>query len=177
LSELQENLQTAQAAASMNMASASDKYFEKYNSQARSKSFEVDDDVLVLLPSSSHKFLNSWTGPGKVIKILSPVSYRVKLDNGSKRDFHADNLRPYHYKVQSVGLVLDSPEEEESLGEVVGCPLANDTFDEDLKAVDVSHLSPGEQSQLLQLLRKFHHIFTDKLAACNTGCLHPHYLG
>ena len=53
--------------------------------RARNKQFSVGDKVLILIPSSSHKLLKTWTGPANIVEITRPHSALVELKNGSKR--------------------------------------------------------------------------------------------
>jgi len=48
---------------------------------------------------------SKWTGPGTVVQVRSPYSYIVEID-GVCRHFHANHLRKFHVRVESV--VCDS---------------------------------------------------------------------
>jgi len=82
------------------------RYVTHYNLRSHDKHFEVGDQVLILRPdsTSSHMF-TKWTGPGTVVQVRSPYSYIVEID-GVRRHFHANHLRKFHVRVESV--VCDS---------------------------------------------------------------------
>ena len=64
--------------------------------------FDVGDQVLILTPdfTTSHTF-SKWTGLATVVDIRSPYNYTVELD-GVRRYFHANKLRKFHVRVDSV---------------------------------------------------------------------------
>ncbi|GFQ93221.1 hypothetical protein TNCT_124941 [Trichonephila clavata] len=77
LKQLQKKLQDAHEIASENSAKNQERMTSHYNLRSREKSFSVGDEVLILMPSSMHKFLNTWMGPAKVIKLTRPHSCLV----------------------------------------------------------------------------------------------------
>ena len=50
----------------------------KYNLRAKERSFAVGDRVWVRRPGLDHKLRESWVGPGTILKINSPTSFRVQ---------------------------------------------------------------------------------------------------
>ena len=68
-------------------------YFDK---KAKDRSFRVDDEVLVLLPSSSNKLLSQWIGPFKVKEVLYP-NFKVEV-RGKDKIFHANMLKEYFHR-------------------------------------------------------------------------------
>ena len=77
---------------------------EKYATHLRSndKHFEVGEKVLILMPdSTASRAFRKWTGPATVVEVLSPYSYAVDVA-ATKRHFHANKLRKFHVRVQSV---------------------------------------------------------------------------
>ena len=57
----------------------------------------------MLLPTNTaSKLFSTWTGPAKILKKRSPYSYDVEMSDGSKRCFHANHLRKFHVRVESV---------------------------------------------------------------------------
>ncbi|GFY58154.1 RT_RNaseH_2 domain-containing protein [Trichonephila inaurata madagascariensis] len=59
-----------------------------YNVRSREKSLSVGDEVLILMPSSTHKLLNTRIGPAKVVKLTRPHSCLVQMENGNTRELH-----------------------------------------------------------------------------------------
>ena len=50
-----------------------------YDRSAKSRSFEVGDKVLVLLPTTTNKLKLRWTGSYKVTRKVSSVDYEVEM--------------------------------------------------------------------------------------------------
>lgn len=65
-----------------------------YDVGSRARSFEVDDLVLVLLPTSTNKLLAQWQDPFPITTKLGETTYRVKTGPGAKgeRTFHINLL-------------------------------------------------------------------------------------
>ena len=102
LQDLHEKLSIAKEYALSHAEREQSKYVERYNLRSKDKHFQVGDDVLVLMPdSTSSKAFSKWMGPGKIIMKRSPYSYVVEV-NGAKRQFHANKLRKFHVRIESV---------------------------------------------------------------------------
>ncbi|GFR17506.1 retrovirus-related Pol polyprotein from transposon opus [Trichonephila clavata] len=107
LKQLQKKLQDAHEIASENSAKNQERMTSHYNLRSREKSFSVGDDVLILMPSSTHKLLNTWIGPTKVVKLTRPHSCLVRMEDGNTRELHVNKLRPYISRVDHVGIIFD----------------------------------------------------------------------
>jgi hypothetical protein len=81
------------------------KYFDR---KAKLRSFEVGDEVLVLLPTDTNKLLMTWTGPFVVQECLHP-DYRI-LQRGKSKIFHANMLKRYFRRADAGAVVLDEGE-------------------------------------------------------------------
>ena len=104
LSELQKNLELASSYAVEHIKREQQRYISRYNLRGREKSFDVGEQVLILIPdSTSSKVFSRWQGPAKVIERRSPHSYIVEL-NCVNRHIHADKLRKYHVSVQEISV-------------------------------------------------------------------------
>ena len=58
--------------------------------------------ILILMPDSTASCaFSKWTGPATVVEVLSPYSYVVEVA-GTKCHFHANKLRKFHVRVESV---------------------------------------------------------------------------
>ena len=68
-----------------NMEKAQETQKKWYYLNARERSFEVGEKVLVLLPTSTHKLLAQWQGPYDVVKKINKVIYEVEMQNKRKR--------------------------------------------------------------------------------------------
>ncbi len=68
-----------------NMAKAQKEQKRWYDRNARERSFQTGDQVLVLLPTSSNKLTSQWYGPYPVTKKASNVTYEVDMLDKRKR--------------------------------------------------------------------------------------------
>ena len=57
----------------------------QYNKRAKEQCFEIGQQVIVLLPDSTNKWLSRWQCLGCIIAVRSPHSYLVELDRGQRR--------------------------------------------------------------------------------------------
>ena len=58
--------------------------------------------MLILMPdSTARRAFSKWTGPATVLEVLSPYSYVVDVV-GTRRHFHANKLRKFHIRMESV---------------------------------------------------------------------------
>ena len=93
---------------------------------------EEGDQVLVLLPTSTHKLLSKWQGPHPILHRLSPTNYEINMfDKRKKRIFRVNMLKKWH-----------APETSCLAEEVLQEELP--TWDGDLEEVD-NHPTIGEQ--------------------------------
>ncbi|GFQ65252.1 RT_RNaseH_2 domain-containing protein [Trichonephila clavata] len=107
LKQLQKKLQDAHEIASENSAKNHERMTSHYNLRSREKRFSVGDEVLILMPSSTHKLLNTWIGPAKVVKLTRPHSCLVRMEDCNTRELHVNKLRPYISRVDHVGIIFD----------------------------------------------------------------------
>jgi len=91
--------------AKQNSAQAAGRSKMYFDRRAKPRSFSVDDEVLVLLPTSSNKLLMSWSGPYRVQECFHP-DYRV-LVKGKPKVFHANMLKQYCRRANAVEAFLD----------------------------------------------------------------------
>ena len=102
LREVQQKLEVAAKYASSHAEVEQERYKKYHNLRSADKRFEVGEKVLVLIPdSTASKLFSKWKGPATVVAIRSPYSYEIDLD-GTIRHFHANQLRKYHVRVESV---------------------------------------------------------------------------
>ena len=85
-----------------NCAKTQQRYVDQYNKRSRDKTFEEGDSVLILMPDSSKKLMSRWQGPGIVTAKISENSYRVALDDGAIKILHANKLRKFVNRVNSI---------------------------------------------------------------------------
>ena len=166
---LQKQLSDAADAARCRSEPIQQAYTKRYNRVARTKSFQVGDAVLYLMPDSTNALLSRWLGPGTVTAVISENSYRVSLPNGSIKTVHANHMRRFFARVQAAAVVFD--EDETDFGEIFTYQPDVDDFEEKLAEMDLSNLSGSQKSQLHSLLQEFRHVFSDKPGSCKTA---PH---
>ena len=173
LDKLQQDLTQALALADDNSKTAQDRYVTNYNKVAKHKEFDIGDQVLVLLPSSTNKLISEWMGPATVVGIISDYGYRVALNTGAVRILHANKLRKFIARVNVVGVIYD---EDKEFGEIICCPEVNVTKDEQetieaIKNLDLSYLDDDKVKQLKELLYKHRLVFNNRPGTCNVS---PH---
>jgi len=101
LQDVQKRLELAEQYATAHAEKEQQRYQKYYNLRSADKHFEVGEDVLVLVPDNTASKLFSRWCPAKVLAKRSPYSYEVEL-NGTKRHYHANQLRKYYVRVESV---------------------------------------------------------------------------
>ncbi|KAJ1169201.1 hypothetical protein NDU88_001107 [Pleurodeles waltl] len=77
------------------MERAQDKQKRYYDRNTQLRSFSLGDKVLVLLPSSDNKLLAKWQGPYTVTGLVTPVTYKIQLNDTPPRSqiFHVNLLK------------------------------------------------------------------------------------
>ena len=92
---------------------------EKYDKGTKQCSFEVRDQVLVLLPSGANKLKLQWTGPYKIISKVGTVNYEIETPGRrrEKKIYHVNLLNKWHVLSSAqVSLVAQgSGEDDESV--------------------------------------------------------------
>jgi len=186
LKELRERLATAMSFAQSYAEKAPQRYVLRYNARCCSKSFEVGEPVLVLQKdTTASKVFSRWIGPVVITHIQSPQSYVVEFEDGSKRTIHANHLRKFHTRAQSV--TYDTTGLSGELG-INSCAIVSEqdsdfgdlhVYDSTInKASDklpseivdkasLSHLTQEQQCELLQLLDKYADCFSDQPGLTN----------
>ena len=89
---------------------------ERSTGKYKHRSFQVGDQVLLSLPTTSSKFTSKWKGPFRIIKICpnSEVNYVVDI-NGKHKTFHVDLLQEYTVRpnILTPECQVDKPVESE----------------------------------------------------------------
>ncbi len=68
---------------------------KKYKDRkAKNRSFQVNEEVLVFLPTTANKLLMTWKGPYKIVEVLD-FDYVIDM-GGKKKIFHANMLKLFH---------------------------------------------------------------------------------
>src|SRR5271163_3264872 len=177
LDRLKNDLKVCHDNADIKCAKAQQSYVDQYNLKSTPKSFEIGDQVLVMLPDSSNKLRARWQGPSVIHFKHSKDSYSVAMPGGAVRRLHADLLRPVKLPIHGVGIIFD--DDEEGFGEIISCdsaPLSKQgectvLSLEGIESLDLSYLSVAQQLDLRNLLREYRLIFDDKPRMCNVYSL------
>ena len=80
-----------------NLKSARARQKKWYDRNARDRSFEAGDQVLVLLPTSTSKLTAQWQGPYQVLSRVGSVNYLVHMSDRKKkrRVLHVNMLQKW----------------------------------------------------------------------------------
>ncbi|XP_072015789.1 uncharacterized protein [Amphiura filiformis] len=101
--DLQQRLEGTCQVAREELKRAKMKQRIQYNRKARHRSFEVGDEVLLLIPTDNNKILMQWKGPFKVKEKLNSMNYRVDFGHRTQT-FHANMLKKYHRREDTAAL-------------------------------------------------------------------------
>ena len=79
-----------------NLAKAQQRQKTWYDRNARQQKFQVGEQVIVLLPTSTNKLVAQWQGPYSVVRRIG--NYRIDMQDRRKRYrvFHINMLRKWH---------------------------------------------------------------------------------
>jgi hypothetical protein len=79
---------------------ASKRYKQYYDRTAKPRNLQVDDQVLVLLPTDHNKLLLQWKGPYTILHRFNDCDYKIKM--GTKvKSFHINMLKKYNQPVSA----------------------------------------------------------------------------
>ena len=98
-----------------NLKSAGARQKKWYDKNARDRSFQVGEQVLVLLPTSSSKLTAQWQSPYQVVSRVGNVNYLVHMPDHrkKKRVLHINMLQKWHQPLATVFLAAEEMEQEE----------------------------------------------------------------
>lgn len=147
------------------LAKAGEKYEQYYNRRAKLRKLQVNDKVLILLPTSGNKLVMQWKGPYPVTSKRSDLDYEVDL--GSKKNvFHINMLKRYVEREETTGqtsatwacgmVTLRDPGDETDLP-VPGLE-PKETYEDVMRC---PNLSPEQEEQSLEILKEFAACFSD----------------
>lgn len=143
---------------------AQNAYANRYNLRAREKSFNVDDEVLILNTSEGRKMRPNWAGPAKVIEKKRENSYIVQVPGENPKWVHANNLRPYIARAHHVGVIFDA---DRKFGEIPHVPMnrLNSSLGPEFPGV----MNANDPSDIFQILQEFRDVFSETPGRCKTG--------
>eukprot|EP00745_Piridium_sociabile_P002381 TRINITY_DN1145_c0_g1_i6.p1 TRINITY_DN1145_c0_g1~~TRINITY_DN1145_c0_g1_i6.p1 ORF type:complete len:1434 (+),score=199.20 TRINITY_DN1145_c0_g1_i6:329-4630(+) len=115
VSDLKTVLSESISVAHENLAKSSDRYKHFHDLKSVPRSFQVGDEVLVLLPSDSNRLLMSWKGPFPVVKSYG-TDYKIQMGKKLKV-FHANMLQRYFRRSEHVGVSVVADVQDESVSQ------------------------------------------------------------
>ena len=123
--EMRERLAEMTQLVSANAAKSQQKQRRYYDQGAKSRRFEVGDQVLVLLPTTANRLKLHWTGPYKITRKVGTVDYEVEMPGRrqERKIYHVNLMKKWHVmtsKPQTVLLAADFETKEEALESSTG---------------------------------------------------------
>jgi hypothetical protein len=179
--DLRNRLEDTCKMAQIELTKSSDRYRTHFDKRAKPRSFNVNDMVLLLLPSANDKLRMRWQGPYRVKERVGFVDYRVDKD-GTDKLYHANLLKKYEVRephnvvplnpalgtlmCTAMGMIMPSPVDHGVEGEkhaysdmVEFVPLQGKQTIEDVHIAP--ELTDPQVNDVRQLLRKYTDILTD----------------
>ena len=155
---IQEKLSKMSELAQENLAQAQRNQKRWYDRNARERSFQLGDHVLVLLPSSTNKLLAKWQGPYPVRKQITPVTYEIDMfDHQKRRVFHVNMLRKWNTPTAMSLWTEDEAGDDPTEEDIVLWKEATPETDPKMGA----KLTAEQKSDLQRLLEKFSDVTCD----------------
>ena len=90
-----DRLEQARDVATSTKLAASNNRAKLWNEKARERVFKVGDKVLIRKPGLDTKLRESWEGPGVVVAVNSPVSYKVQNNKRTMGTFNIQQLKEF----------------------------------------------------------------------------------
>ena len=97
-----------------NVSKAQECQKQWYDKKARQRQFLAGDYVLILLPTSTSKFIAQCQGPYQVVKPVGKVNYLIDMgtQKKQKRIFHVNMMRKWQVTESTGYLMQDAVEDE-----------------------------------------------------------------
>jgi len=162
LSELKKQIETTREFAEQHAKKAQEQYAKYCNTHACNKSFKVGEEAIVLEKDSNAKAYSRWQ-TGEILRVLSPFSYIVGMQNGSRRHLHANRMRKLITDVCHVAIVR---EQDTDFGEISSVPVDDTDILPSKMVTNIDHLTSDQQTKLTRLLNEFADCFSNKPGLC-----------
>ena len=110
--KVKKRMELAREVVEKNARSTQVKQKEYYDRKAREMDLKSGDKVLLLLPSSTKKFVAKWQGPYTVMRRVGKVNYEIEMaDKGGRRQiFHVNHLSRWREQPEPVYTVIEDGE-------------------------------------------------------------------
>ena len=107
--EVKDRLQAARGIVEENAVATQVKQKAYYDKKAWELNLQEGDKVLLLLPSSNHKFQAHWQGPYTVVRRLGKVNYEISMPDkgGRKQVYHVNHLRRWTERGCQVNAIIE----------------------------------------------------------------------
>ena len=161
VTQLRQRMMRADEIVRANLKTTQTKMKVWYDRKARKRSFQVGDEVLVLLPLHGHPLQARYSGPYTIDKKINDVDYIVKTPGRrkEKRLCHINMLKLYQARqgeVRSCNVVVESNETTiEASPKLMNSQILQNLIPK------LEHLSPSKQEDMKQLLLTFCQLFPD----------------
>lgn len=167
VSSFRERLHRARDLAREHLVTTQSKMKERYDKKSVSRSFQPNDEVLILLPEPGSALHARFTGPYSVKEKLSETDYVVRTPDRRRktRVCHINMLKRFMRDSQSeppcnpVTVSLPVAVASQVI-EQDGKRLQNSAVLKDLASF-LSHLEPVESEQIIQLMHRYSPLFSD----------------
>ena len=188
ISTLKAKVTSAWKVARDNLASSQMQMKNLYDKNSEMRSFNVNEEVLVLLPTPGQPFSAKYFGPYKIIKKINDLNYLVNIPEGRRKEkmLHINLLKKYHRRDAAL-LVNITDSNLNEMQQQNGCAnVSNSTFNGDESHMEkkcgetklcnssvllnldskVGHLESNQEESIVTLLHKYIDLFPDAPKKC-----------
>jgi hypothetical protein len=166
--KLRENIQNCLKIAHEYASDKQDHYKEYYDKNTKPREIDINDQVLVMLPTTNSKLTAKHEGPYQVVKKINDTNY-VVLRNGRKTRFHINMLKKFNERNDIPWITHEEAElntviiEDGTIwpGEEIIFPYGDEN-ESNKEFTTGDHLSRQERIELNNVLKPFKGIFSDK---------------
>ena len=165
--DLRNKIEEVAKLAANNADISSTNYKKYYDVKAKRRKFNVNDQVILLIPTDKNKLMMQWRGPYPVVECRdNGIDYVIKVGN-KKRLYHINLLKKFYKR--ECNLVMHNLEEDPILNVVQtsfvdsGCsdePGQLELFDTSVGIVNINpDLEETKRQQLEDIVRDYSDVF------------------
>jgi len=154
ITELRARLKKAADWAELHARHGQEVFTHNHNLRSRDKRFDEGDKVIVLDDDAAGKLCKRWQGPATVVRVISPDSYFIDINDGRVRHVHASIMCKFHVHVQSCDII--SADDVDFCRVLVPATVESDMLPSvNVDRSGIEHIDPEQQVELLALLGEF----------------------
>ena len=159
--EVRKRLEGMRELASENLQKAQERQKAWYDRNSREREFSPDDQVLLLLPSTTNKLMACWQGPYRIVKKIGKVNYLIEMQDHqkSRRVYHINLLKKWESTRATCGLAKEIREEE----------FPDWKAGESAQPAFGSHLSSDQKDEMKRILDEFQDVLQEKPGRTNAA--------